>query len=41
MWRPDCISKYVRYGQGVPQCEDLIVCQSMYDMAKVCLSVKT
>ena len=40
MWRSDCISKYVRYDQGVPQCEDLIVYQSMYDMAKVCLSVE-
>ena len=40
MWRPDCISKYVRYGQGVPQCEDLIVYQSMDGMAKVCLCVE-
>ena len=40
MWRPDCISKYVRYGQGVPQCGGLIVYQSMYGMAKVCLSVE-
>ena len=38
MWRPDCISKLVEYGRGVPQCEGLIVCQSMNDMAKVCLS---
>ena len=41
VWRSDCISKYVRYWRGVPQCEDLIVYQSMYDMAKVCFSVKT
>ena len=40
MWRHDCISKCVRYGRGVPQCGGLIVYQSMYDMAEVCLSVE-
>ena len=40
MWRPDCISKYVRYDQGVPQCGGLIEYQSMYDMTKACLSVE-
>ena len=40
MWKPDCISKYIRYDQGVPQCGDLTVYQSMYNMAELCLSVE-
>ena len=40
MWRPDCISKYVRCDQGVPQSGGLIVYQSMYDMTKVCISLE-
>ena len=40
MWRPDCVSKYVRYGQGVPQCGGLIVYRSMYDMAEVRLNLE-
>ena len=40
MWRPDCISKYVQYGRGVPQSEGQIVYQSMYDMAELCLRLK-
>ena len=40
MWRPDCILKYVRYDRGVHQYGGLIVYQSMYDMAEVCLSVE-
>ena len=40
VWRPDCIWKYVRYDQGVPQSGGLIVYRSMYDMAEVRLSVE-
>ena len=40
VWRSDCISKYIRYGRTVPQCGGLIVYQSMYDMAELCLRVK-
>ena len=40
MWRPDCILKYVRYERGMPRCGGLIVYQSMYDIAEVCLSVE-
>ena len=40
MWRPDCISKYLRYDRGVHHYGGLIVYQSMYDIAEVCLSVE-
>ena len=40
IWRPDCISKYVINGRGVPQYGGLIVYQNVYDMASVCLSVE-
>ena len=40
VWRPDCISKYVKYGWGVPLCGGRIVYQSMYNMTEVSLCVE-
>ena len=34
-WRLDCISKYIIYGLGVPQCGGLLVYQSIYHIASV------
>ena len=39
VWKPDCMSKYVRYGRGVVQWGGLIVYQSMHNIAKINLSV--